>query len=413
MDNSIESFLKIRKEAWLKNENKQSLSEDEQMKIQQKATETFSLDSWLHNAARRASWLSLVSHPSKFSHPSAKSSTIIANQKSCPDGLLRSGNVAAELDTFGSASASDVIKFLALQLQDQRTILSHLENKTDYIKNEFAITTATFEELCAGFLSIRNKNERNFTSGTIKQVYFPVDDNYHLLSILTPSNILFELKKRIQSLRFSDDVKIAKEDKKHQRHNKQGFDELYGLTLISYGGTKPQNISVLNSKNGGKAYLLPSLPPSLEKRNIRLPKKDFFKETLWMNQYQISFKAYHNLLVTDINNINIRQGAAHCVYLILDQVMHDVWRIREFGAGWTATQNYTNLPLHQKIWLDNHHIIDRDISEEWLIKIVEEFARWFIHAYEKNIPEAKILRDDEMRYIKQLILVGKSKESLK
>ncbi len=33
------------------------------------------------------------------------------------------------------------------------------------------------------------------TSERIKQVYFPVTDGYHLLSVLTPSGITFKLKR--------------------------------------------------------------------------------------------------------------------------------------------------------------------------------------------------------------------------
>jgi CRISPR-associated protein Csy1 len=41
------------------------------------------------------------------------------------------------------------------------------------------------------------------------------------------------------------------------------------LTAIGYGGTKPQNISVINNQNSGFSYLLPSMPPILTKRKTQ------------------------------------------------------------------------------------------------------------------------------------------------
>src|SRR5690606_31444829 len=37
------------------------------------------------------------------------------------------------------------------------------------------------------------------------------------------------------------------------------------------GGTKPQNISQLNSERGGNNYLLGSLPPKWRSRDLRMP----------------------------------------------------------------------------------------------------------------------------------------------
>lgn len=76
---------------------------------------------------------------------------------------------------------------------------------------------------------------------------------------------------------FLEHNKEARQLKKKDEYSENGFDELFNLTRISYGGTKPQNISVLNSNSAGKVYLLPSLPPSLKKRDVRLPRYDFFK----------------------------------------------------------------------------------------------------------------------------------------
>ncbi|TOM55970.1 type I-F CRISPR-associated protein Csy1, partial [Vibrio parahaemolyticus] len=72
--------------------------------------------------------------------------------------------------------------------------------------------------------------------------------------------------------------------------------EIYGLTTIGYGGTKPQNISVLNNQNAGKAHLLPSLPPQIAQRKRRLPTYDFFTNTVNPWQVKETLEAFHGLI---------------------------------------------------------------------------------------------------------------------
>ena len=86
------------------------------------------------------------------------------------------------------------------------------------------------------------------------------DDSYHLLSVLSPSNLMFKLKERI-NLRFSDEAKTAREARKNNKYHQDGYSEVFNISVIGFGGTKPQNISVLNNQNGGTSYLLLSVPP--------------------------------------------------------------------------------------------------------------------------------------------------------
>lgn len=373
--------------------------------IEQNADEVFLLDNWLPDAAKRSGQLSLVSHPSKFSHPSAKSSAIIAESKKSTDGFLRTGNVRAKLDVFGNAAAMDVFKFLSLELSDGKTILEHLELNSEKIKNDLQISSASFDKLSEDFLVIKKLSETALTSEKVKQVYFPVTDGcYHLLSILTPSGLLFELKNRIQKIRFSDQAKQAREDKKKLAHNDAGFDDLYGLTMIYFGGAHPKNISVLNSANGGKSYLLPSLPPSFKQQHQRLPKNNFFDNILWSKEVKDIFILLHELFKTDYNNKNIREGRDAHIQSLVDYIIEKMWLVRSQLPEWSNADNFELLPKHQKIWLDDLYKDVRGIEEDWLNKIITECARWIIATYESVIGnDAILLADDELKHIKKII----------
>ncbi len=108
LDPALQNFLQERKAARLKSKLKPSMSVEEQQVIEQEADNEFALETWLPKAAKRAKQLSLVSHLGKFSHPSAKTRSIIATCAYHNDGFIRSGNVNVDLDVFGNAAALDV-----------------------------------------------------------------------------------------------------------------------------------------------------------------------------------------------------------------------------------------------------------------------------------------------------------------
>lgn len=405
MSDVINAFLSERKAGWIKKKISSGMTTEEMMHVEQESNNIFSPDSWLPDAAKRAGQLSMVSHPGKFSHPAAKISPIIAEGKRSTDGFIRTGNADTQLDVFGNAAAMDVFKFLSLTLGDGQTILKHFELDTEVIKNEMNVSTMTYDELRNGFLSIKKNTTTAITSECVKQVYFPVTDGYHLLSILTPSGLVYELRNRIQSTRFSDEIKEARDNKRKNLYNEEGFDEIYGLSMIGYGGTKPQNISVLNSTYGGKAYLLPSIPPELSKQHIRLPKNNFFDNSLWAKKFEQYFIKIHNLYLADYNNKNIRDGLDRKVQEIIDDIIEQMWMLRLAEHGWSEG---TNLPIHQKIWLDDSRKEERYTNEDWLDSVSKDFARWFIATYEKLVGKMAITLDDI--YLKHLKSMMKKNE---
>ena len=210
----------------------------------------FSRLQWLSDAAGRAKQLSLTTHPFAFTHPCArrnrygKAGAVLAAVKKKNDGFLRSGNVAVPPDAEGNAPALEIYMFLMLKMQDGKTLLTHLCEESETAKK--ILGSENYRELRAGFLQIFSGEEIPVTNSKIKQVFFPVPDkecnpDYHLLSVLTPSGLLFELYRRLgKSAIFPGH-----------------------LVVIHIGGSKPQNFSALNMQNKGKACLLLSVPPGV------------------------------------------------------------------------------------------------------------------------------------------------------
>nr|WP_237733618.1 type I-F CRISPR-associated protein Csy1 [Vibrio fluvialis] len=395
------------------------MSDAEVLEKQQECEQNFLLDNWLPDAAKRAGQISVASHPCTFSHPSARKnkngyvSSIIAKNKPRIDGFLRSGNVSVEQDALGNAAALDVYKFLSLEMSDQRCLLVHIEQESDLARQLLDIPSCEYQALRDGFLKMIDSDQASVSSSKIKQVYFPIaDGEYHLLSLLTHSGHLFELRKRLDALRFGDAVKEARECKKTNHFHPAGYQEIFGLTTIGFGGTKPQNISVLNNQNAGKAHLLVSIPPELTPRDIRLPRTDFFKESFTAWQAKEVLEALHRLFQTDYNNVNLRDGRDYRIQQYVDLVIEKMWQVRLFLEAYSGELS-SALPLEQKIWLYPEFADLRHQEDEWLDKIIRHIARGLINHYSRSkvITSPITLADQELLAIEKV--VASNKENLR
>ena len=404
MTQAVMEYLAERRKNWLEKRLSADTDEAAKLELETEANEKFSLAQWLPDAARRAGHLSMVSHPSKFSHPSAKTSAVIAQASLQADGYVRTGNVSYPLDVFGSAAAIDVYKFLALSLSDGKTVLEHLEQETALAQQLLSqASSVPVSELTSQFLAIKASETQVKTDGLVKQVYFPVDGAYHLLSILTPSGMLTELKERIDAMRFSDASKEAREARKHQLYHAQGFNDILDLTVTVYGGSKPQNISVLNNQNSGRSYLLPCKPPKLDHRATRLPSRDFFKQTLFGRDFDVYFKSLFELMALDINNMHIRDGIRKVLHKIVDEVMYRAFCVREFAGSWSQTEHYQALPKAQQLWLDAALLEQRLEDDEWQAAIAKAIQRWLAGEIERRQKNIK-LGDAEAVYLQAAIV---------
>lgn len=411
LDPAIANFFDERKEAWLKKNIKASMTESEKIEMERECDQVFLLANWLPSAAKRAGQISISTHPCTFSHPSARKnkngyvSSIIAQNTHKVDGFLRSGNVHVEADALGNAAALDVYKFLSLVLGDGQTLLNHIVQESELAQKLLKQPNCDYAVLRDDFLKMIETDQVAITSSKVKQVYYPIEDGeYHLLSILTNSGQLFELRKRLDRFRFGDDLKLARESRKANLYHSTGYCEIYGLTTIGYGGTKPQNISVLNNKNAGKAHLLPSFPPSLKQREIRLPTSDFFKESFTAWHARDVLEALHRLFVTEYNNVNIREGRDYRIQQYVDLVIEKMWQVRVFLTE-NPSEPTSDLPQEQKMWLYPQYQVQRELQSDWFDSITRHIARGLINHYSNNkfISTPVQLADQELFAIERIV----------
>ncbi len=420
MESVFDKILEYFEEKELKDSKDSSASHDEKIK-----TLKAFLGEWLVKASKDIYGMSMTTHPCTFVHPSSAKNKVWDYSKKKPktidklttpviaeadfscDGYVRSGNVFdIKCDTYGNAALMRYYKFLQVKLNDGLTIFQHIEADTSESKEILSLAlNKNYEDIRNGFLAIKKKADEYCTSNKIKQVYFPVpNDDYHLLSVLMPSGIMSKLKEKINDSKFGDGVKELRETKKKNEFSEKTLVEYPDLTIVGFGGTKPQNISIINNENHGEYYFLPSFPPTLEEDRIKTPAKSFFKECLRYKYYASEFKFWHKLLKDYPDNSESMKKRDKVIQHIFDDILRRCFIIRGAEKGWSKEARCIDLPEYQKIFLDSIYENERQEAEDEFKEFVESSIRWIIKGYGSiNGKESVTMLDAEFMFYKKIL----------
>lgn len=357
---------------------------------------------WLRKNAANADKMTLCTHPIKISHPDAKGTSVLfegndESKISDKKKYLRSGTIKYQDDTWdcvGNASYIPIAKFLMYKMEDDRTVFAHFKDGTKLIRDALSYKNEQeFAEIRDKLLRIEKNNDELATDHRVKQVYFPVNhgSEYHLLSILSPTKIMLELKNRIK--------KINDENKKEAKNGR----EFIKTSRIVYGGANKQNISILNSKIN-QSLLLLSHSPIITERKVRLPKKDFVYQCITTKYIKEIFECLNTIFVDEKNNIDVREKRDDYLIQIIEYIAIKADSVKRHEFGWSGRDAYKNLPTYQKLWLDDVNQQQREEDDGWLDQVIQRITRVLVDYYNKHYGKNKIiLGDEEYRYVIKLI----------
>jgi CRISPR-associated protein Csy1 len=385
-------------------------------KLSPEANKKYEISFWFNEAFKKSKPY-ITTHPAKFTNPKISDTTgLLFYGDDCRDGYVRTGNVrlAVKIDVSGNAATNTII-FELYSLLDRKTkdgnrlIDLFEQDNYDLIEfiNSLGINYSSMKEKCLDVFY--GKDSMQSTHELVRQVYFPVDantDKYHLLSIVTPSMLMFEVKNRIEAFDRWIDGHHVRGFKKNNKYDEVGFDEIYDITEIGFSHkefTKMGNVSYLNVRNKGTAYLLPGIPPVFQERHTRLPARNFFRNSLSTRRFQDSFQTLDRLMHSGVNNMHVREGIRNTLKYLIDSVLQQAFRIRLQGPGWSGKEHYQTLPLAQRIWLDDAYLEQREQNEDWLDEVAGDFAHWIIRTYEYLCKDSRTkLGDEEFRELVSL-----------
>ena len=370
----------------------------------------FEPKAWLTDAASRAKQISMVTHALKFTHTDAKGTSVYVQTQasnSLPGHHYLSTAVLSEpaVDVVGNAAALDVASLL--QLEDNGVSLINLIAQDDTSAlAPFAESEEQLAEWMSGFKAALVDKELS-SHKLAKQLYFPVaEGRYHLISPLYASSLSQALHERITASRFSEEAKAARKARREGIYCETATVDYPAVAIQSFGGTKPQNVSQLNSSRRGKSFLLNCQPPAWVTRLTPLVKHerafwDEYDRRAWRTA-----KALQKFLIDNINrdsNKMIRETRADYVDSLVDLLLQfaaEVQGLTEY-AGWSAE---SKLSMAEQLWLDplrdDPEFRQQREAKGWQQDIANQFASWLNH---KLKDDKLVMKDVEHREWSKLL----------
>lgn len=261
------------------------------------------------------------------------------------------------------------------------------EDKIDDISSDLSSFGFTEEEADNFIEAVNNTpfaEVPDKTSTKLKQVFFPLyqedkqEPEYYNLSIIPNASLMFSLKNKISEM---------KAEKRENIKTGLPYKDIYGLTETMLGSGYPQNVSLLALMNGGKSYLLPSIPPTSNERKIRYPKKDFIYETIPHKEFQDIMYRFHKVLKNPRNNKKVRDYRNDLFDQYLEVILTYVYKLRE-TSGWTRDKRFKELPYDQKVLLDDRFEERRD--DDWKERIAAYLMNSYFMIYESMLCHKRV-----------------------
>ena len=341
-----------------------------------------------------------ATHIARFTNPGVDVPLYAEPGDITPDGYVYTVNTVCPTDIAVGANFLSAAKLMMLSMEDGRPFNDHLQENDPNIQADIESLQLDYNEIREKFLRVKKAFPAGKTDERIKQVYFPIEEGkYHLLSVLPSASLLMETKRRIRNM---DDQRRHARNPKATEYG-QEYRQIYDLTEESFGGTKPQNVSFLNNQQGGRGFLLPSLPPKLKKQENFVPKKDFFTNSLRIKDFRNLFQSLQGIFVFDKHNMPTRQKRDEIIDAILDRALEKVYSLQSIEEKW-SDKEVCKLPEEQKIWLDEQYHKQREETAEWIDPVAERFASWMVSAYDKIVEKGKFnFGDAEFIALKEYI----------
>ncbi len=385
--------------------------------------EKYNPETWITAATVRAKQVQFATHVLKFTNSEAKGTSLYCQNGYPQAPLMKPYEVLStsslgsfEDDAVGNAAALDVIGFLQIE-SNGKTLMDMIESGDMAPLASFARDNTMLAEWQRGFSQVRAKvNPSSHTLG--KQVYYPVMlDKYHLLAPLFASCLAHEIFLKIEEVRYGEAAKEARKARREKRFSEATTVDYIGVGRQKFGGSQPQNVSLLNSKRRGATYLLSCAPPRWE--SIGKPP---IGATTIFSRGLLGYRARHNLQklkkfierYLDVsNNRDIRKERDEVLDLISDDVLQyaaEIQSLRQY-AGWSANPECKLIDA-ERLWLDpNRGLQDKDFqlkrdSGEWRDEIAEAIAKWICKTV--GTKEA-VLGDVEGKYLEDLV-IGRLKQ---
>ncbi|ROR05094.1 type I-F CRISPR-associated protein Csy1 [Erwinia sp. JUb26] len=350
----------------------------------------YQLEVWLTDAAILTGQISQATHALKFTHGKARGSSVFYEEATSSTSYLSTATLGRrKLDIVGNAAYFYIAKVLLREVQGDSLIAGL--NRGDYSVLESLTDNKELSDAwIEGFKQVLI-DKQPVSHNLAKQIYFPIaPQQYHLISPLFASSLTHVLHQRIADARFSEEAKNARAAMKAKTWHREPVVVFPGTAVANFGGTKPQNISYLNSLRGGKVWLLPCLPPAWQTvskpplKNQSLFSYSEFSRQAW--PVILRMKRYLHQVKPLDSTMEIRQQRLAFTDEIIDILFNYAAGIQNLTqvSGWSADRE-CRLKQSQQLWLDPlrsktdlQFRLERE-KGDWKQEIARDFGLWLNH----------------------------------
>ena len=389
---AISAFLQERLQAKL-----DKLKPDDPQRVEVIAS--FAHDVWLASAAKRVEQIQAVTHSLKPIHPDARGTNLYVEPRTLPPLAELGSHALGERfvgDVVGNAAALDVYKLLKLEVNGRSLLTALLAQDADALA---ALHTdpAQAQALRDAFVSLTQPRAEGPSSHTLaKQLYWLTgtdacdDAHYTLLAPLYATSLAHAVHAQVQEDRFGEANKAARQARRERKVHDGVFHDYPGLAVQNMGGTKPQNISQLNSERRGMNYLLSSLPPKWKVNAQRFPTHADSVFTRYFDSRPLvrqTVKTLRRYLESNPNPVkDTRDHRKELVDVLVDEMVNMAAELQHaLPPGWTLDDpRFSALNEDEQTWLDalraelpeEDDFANRWLAMEWPDAIGTRFGNW-------------------------------------
>ena len=399
--NAVKAFLSSQYDKKTETQQNQlvkaSESGDDDKVIELKAAlaelqEKYSVANWIPDAANRmAKQLNFGTHISKGIHSSSRGDNInFGARNSLPKGIIGHQSLLnPNIDASGNAAALPLFSFFNFNVSEDKKIMDYIMEDEVHFKYSLAENKEESEQYFYIFKNLLiNELKKPCTSEYNKQMLWAVDqhsDSYICIIPLYPSALTNQVYKKVQKIKYSDEVKVARKNRFLVNAEKTPYVTLLDIATVTIGGSNPQGVSKHMSSQRGKNYLLPSLPPIINQdRAFKLSK---FADSIFGTGMEYNAREAIQSIFKSIkdprNIVDVREARKRAIDEVLYQIFSAAEDIRtNLPAGWSKDYE---LNRYEKLWLDPKRAdlegeddfkSEREQDDAWHGKIVHGFARW-------------------------------------
>lgn len=409
----IQAFLQDRLQAKL-----DKLPDDDPKRTEQIAQHQPA--AWVEDAARRVTQIQAVTHSLKPIHPDARGTNLYVSPSTLTAHDLVGSHVLGDRfasDVVGNAAALDVYKFLKLEV-DGRSLLDWLLADDPDVLRALSDDPDQARQWRAAFAGlVQGGDDVASSHSKAKQLYWLTggdasdDAQYHLLAPLYATSLAHSVHGVLNEDRYGDANKAAREARRKNEWHDGSLRVYPALAVQKLGGTKPQNISQLNSERGGVNYLLGSLPPQWQSQPLPQPWNmvSIFDSLLLRQEgvHQTAQAFLYFLQGHPPENKHTRNREKAYVGSLIDDLVLLASRLQQaWPDGWTADSRCT-LVRAEQLWLDPMRCLQDEAFYlewqwmDWPDQIGHRFGNWLNAQLDGALPVGEV---EHRQWKKELLL---------